>query len=346
MNKLIYTAFLITAFNLVACTENGSSGFSDPEGDTLEQPQGDATGQGNQNDNGGDSTDFTATDEETTQTNDTISPKADWKSILENEKEQYLAEMARRYFESNPQREHEEDNNAQDENEIDIAAIANSFRERHAVDTPSILAPSKTAPASIRDLYTSPKSIEETDTNGDGQIDKTVKYFRDGHKEIHLDQNYGGTIDKIIYEYYNKEGELYKTTWDENADGSIDYVSNRIFNEDGKAIGSEIDRNNDGEIDSKSFLVFDEDGNWVGTRFDHDNDGNIDTIMSFVTGENENETETHFDSDADGYVDSISYYRNQRQYKVVRYVRNEFHQIIEEHRDNDGNGTVDEIIRY
>ncbi len=113
-------------------------------------------------------------------------------------------------------------------------------------------------------------------------------------KEIKLDRNYDGKIDRI--EVYNEEGRVIRIEVDTTNDGKM---NEWIYLKDGVRSKAESDVNGDGKPDS--FLKYDKKGVVIKSESDTTGDGKVDEWGYYKDG---NLTKAEKDTNADGKPDT------------------------------------------
>ncbi|MBB6480857.1 hypothetical protein [Spirochaeta isovalerica] len=88
------------------------------------------------------------------------------------------------------------------------------------------------------------QAVSAYDTNDDGEADKWIEDFADGHMKITVDSDYNGVVDRVIR--FDSEGRTDYEEYDFDLDGLIDTYY--FYGEEGLE-RQEIDSNGDGKID-------------------------------------------------------------------------------------------------
>ncbi|MBU0548690.1 MAG: hypothetical protein KJ710_02965 [Candidatus Omnitrophica bacterium] len=109
------------------------------------------------------------------------------------------------------------------------------------------------------------------------QKTETAKASQVKPKEIKVDRNYDGVVDRI--EIYNAKGVIIRNESDTNSDGKIDEW---IYYEVGVPIKGEKDINGDGNPDTT--LIYDVKGMIIRGESDANGDGKIDEWVYYEAG--------------------------------------------------------------
>lgn len=118
------------------------------------------------------------------------------------------------------------------------------------------------------------QAVSSYDTNGDGQADKWIENFADGHMKITVDSDYNGIVDGVIR--FDAEGKTDYEEYDFDFDGQIDTYY--FYGEDGLE-RQELDSNGDGAIDIWVHMF---EGMYMKSyEQDEDFDGEIDVVKEY-----------------------------------------------------------------
>lgn len=96
-------------------------------------------------------------------------------------------------------------------------------------------------------------------------------------KEIKMDRNYDGKVDRI--EAYDEKGIIIRSETDTNNNGKMDEW---VFYEKGLPVKAEKDTNGDGK--ANTFLTYDKKGIMTKSETDTDNDGKINEWVHYKKG--------------------------------------------------------------
>jgi hypothetical protein len=113
-------------------------------------------------------------------------------------------------------------------------------------------------------------------------------------KEIKLDRNYDGKIDRL--EVYDEKGRVVRIEADTTGDGKM---NEWIYFKDGVRSKAEKDVNGDGKVDS--FLTYNEKGILIKSESDTTGDGKVDEWGHYKNG---NIIKAEKDTNADGKPDT------------------------------------------
>ena len=100
-----------------------------------------------------------------------------------------------------------------------------------------------------------------------------------------FDENYDGTLDKIVEYNKNEAGQIVSVSLDYDGDGTIDAKVYFEYDDGGRVVQKSIDKNVNGKIDSVAMYKYDASGN-VSIHYDDNADGKVDYIET--TDENGN----------------------------------------------------------
>jgi hypothetical protein len=109
------------------------------------------------------------------------------------------------------------------------------------------------------------------------QKTETAKVSQVKPKEIKVDRNYDGVVDRI--EIYDDKGAIIRVESDTNADGKIDEW---VYYEGGAPVKGEKDLNGDGNPDTT--LIYDVKGIIIRSEADANGDGKIDEWVYYEAG--------------------------------------------------------------
>lgn len=122
------------------------------------------------------------------------------------------------------------------------------------------------------------QAVSSYDTNGDGQADKWIESYNNGHMRIEVDTDFNGVVDGVIR--FDSEGRTDYEEYDFDFDGQIDTFY--YYGEEGLE-RQELDSNGDGHIDIWVHMF---EGMYMKSyEQDVNFDGKIDVVKDY--GENE-----------------------------------------------------------
>jgi len=106
---------------------------------------------------------------------------------------------------------------------------------------------------------------------------KTPEIRKFKPKEIKMDRNYDGLVDRV--EAYDEKGIIIRSETDTNNNGKMDEW---VFYEKGIPVKAEKDTNGDGK--ANTFLTYDRKGVMIKSETDTDNDGKINEWVHYKKG--------------------------------------------------------------